>query len=116
MGLLTLSLNLKVLLPSSSKMSVHFSVVLERPSGKILSMLVVMFIQSNKTSKNNLMTNPKTNKNKNSLKIGTWNLCLGLINKKDAVTDYLKSKNIAVCCIQETEIPCNYPEETRDIC
>ena len=57
------------------------------------------------------MTYPKTNK-KSSLKIGTWNLCLGLINKKDAVTDYLKSKNIAVCCIQETEIPCNYPEET----
>ena len=44
------------------------------------------------------------------LKIGTWNLCLGLANKKELITDYLKSKNIKIYCLQETEIPLNYPE------
>ena len=46
----------------------------------------------------------------NNLKIGTWNLCLGLANKKDTVTDYLKANGISICCLQETEIPANYPE------
>ena len=45
-----------------------------------------------------------------NLKISTWNLCLGLINKKEIVTDYLQSKNVQVCCLQETEIPMNFPE------
>ena len=45
------------------------------------------------------------------LKFATWNLCLGLANKKDIVTETLNSKNINVCCLQETEIlPC-FPEE-----
>ena len=35
-------------------------------------------------------------KNKN-IKIGTWNLCLGLPNKKDIVTRYLNENNIAIC-------------------
>ena len=50
-------------------------------------------------------------KNKN-IKIGTWNLCLGLPNKKDIVTRYLIENNIAICCLQETEVPVNYPETT----
>ena len=50
-------------------------------------------------------------KNKN-IKIGTWNLCLGLPNKKDIVTRYLNENNIAICCLQETEVPVNYPETT----
>ena len=46
--------------------------------------------------------------------IATWNLCLGLSNKKDLVTDYLSKNNINACCVQETEIPRNYPEEILD--
>ena len=46
-----------------------------------------------------------------NLRIGTWNLCLGFSNKKEMITDYLKTKNINVCCLQETDIPMNYPEE-----
>ena len=42
--------------------------------------------------------------------INTWNLSLGLSNKKDIVTDYLDAYNIKVCCLQETEIPVGYPE------
>ena len=46
----------------------------------------------------------------NQLKIGTRNLCLGLSNKKDVVTDTLKRNNIGICALQETEIPMNFPE------
>ena len=38
------------------------------------------------------------------LTIATWNLCLGLPNKKDIVVDTLKRSNIAICALQETEI------------
>ena len=40
----------------------------------------------------------------------TWNLCLGLANKKDTVNRYLNENNIKVCCLQETEIPQGFPE------
>ena len=39
-------------------------------------------------------------------------LCLGLPNKKDLVTQYLNENNIAICCLQETEVPDNFPELT----
>ena len=42
--------------------------------------------------------------------LGTWNLCLGLPNKKDIVVDYLKMNNVNICCLQETEVPNNFPE------
>ena len=45
-----------------------------------------------------------------SLKIGTWNLCLGLANKKDMITEILKSKDIMICGLQETEILPDFPE------
>ena len=45
----------------------------------------------------------------NKINIATWNLCLGLPNKKETVTDYLVSNNIQVCGLQETEIPLNFP-------
>ena len=41
-------------------------------------------------------------------KFGTWNLCLGLPNKKDTVTKYLNDNNVSLCCLQETEVPSNY--------
>jgi exonuclease III len=37
-------------------------------------------------------------------RIATWNLCLGLLNKKDLVLDELISNKIDVCCMQEIEI------------
>jgi hypothetical protein len=45
------------------------------------------------------------------LKIATWNLCLGLINKKFQVKQTLLAEQIDVCCMQETEIKDNYPVE-----
>ena len=46
-----------------------------------------------------------------NIKISTWNLCLGLPNKKDLVTDCLRTNKISICCLQETEVPNNYPED-----
>ena len=43
------------------------------------------------------------------LKFCTWNLCLGLANKKDLVTDTLQRKEIGICCPQETKIPNDFP-------
>ena len=45
---------------------------------------------------------------KNYMKISSWNLCLGIANKKDIVTDYLTRNDISICCMQETEVPSNY--------
>ena len=42
-------------------------------------------------------------------KIASWNLCLGLSNKKDIVIDYLKANNVEICCLQETEVDINFP-------
>ena len=47
----------------------------------------------------------------NNFKISTWNLCLGLPNKKDMITDSLKTFNISVCCMQETEVLNDFPED-----
>ena len=44
-----------------------------------------------------------------SIKIATWNLCLGLPNKKDIVLCELELNKIDICCLQETEIDENYP-------
>ena len=44
------------------------------------------------------------------LVIGSWNLCLGLANKKDLVINQLKNQNIAICGLQETEIQKDFPE------
>ena len=46
----------------------------------------------------------------NNLNNATWNLCLGIANKKDIVTAYLKESNIKICCLQETKIPMGFPE------
>ena len=47
-----------------------------------------------------------------SVKIATWNLCLGLPNKRDIVLDELSKNDIDVCCHQETEIGMNYDLNT----
>jgi len=38
------------------------------------------------------------------IRLATWNLCLGIAQKKDLLTDILKIKNIDILCLQETEI------------
>ena len=45
-----------------------------------------------------------------NIKIGTWNLCLGLSNKRDLVIETLKENDLSICCLQETEIPFDFPE------
>ena len=47
----------------------------------------------------------------NKLKVSTWNLCLGLSNKKNIVKQYMKFNNIDVCCMQEVDLLVNYPTE-----
>ena len=44
-------------------------------------------------------------------KIATLNLCLGLRSKKDEVKRLILENNIDILCVQETEIPKNYPVE-----
>ena len=47
----------------------------------------------------------------NKITIASWNLCLGLSNKKDSVIETLKQNDIQICCLQETEIDVNFPEK-----
>ena len=61
------------------------------------------------TSQKSLAKVPLMIESTNTLKIGTWNLCLGLANKKDIVTQCLRALNIKICCLQETEILSNFP-------
>ena len=42
----------------------------------------------------------------------TWNVCLGLTNKKDLVINELRRRDISICCLQEVEIKKNFPIET----
>ena len=52
-----------------------------------------------------------------SVKVATWNLCLGLPNKKDVVIQELLTNKIDICCMQETELDQNFPTDilsTRD--
>ena len=37
------------------------------------------------------------------IKIASWNLCLGLANKKDYVASMIKENNIYICCMQEID-------------
>ena len=46
-----------------------------------------------------------------SIKIATLNLCLGLKNKKEEVKRLVTSNNIDILCLQETDIPDNFPVE-----
>ena len=38
------------------------------------------------------------------IKMAMWNLCLGLTNKKDYVTEIIKEKRIDICCMQEKDV------------
>ena len=43
-----------------------------------------------------------------NLKLATWNLCLGLSNKKDVVSQTILSNEIDICVLQEIDIPAGY--------
>ena len=63
-----------------------------------------VFVQEVKNQKINLMMY-------NSFKIASWNVCLGIANKKDTVTETLAFEGVDICCIQEADVPKNFPEE-----
>ena len=44
-----------------------------------------------------------------NLKVATWNVCLGLKNKKDYVARMIRENDIDVCGIQECEIDKDFP-------
>ena len=43
-----------------------------------------------------------------SIKLATWNICLGLQNKKDYVYKTVQEKNIDICLLQEVEVAHDY--------
>ena len=43
------------------------------------------------------------------VKLASWNLCLGLKNKKDYVVNTLRNENIEICGLQEIEIEKDFP-------
>ena len=46
-----------------------------------------------------------------NFKIVSWNLCLGLANKKDYETETLHRDNIDLCCMQEIELKTDFNHE-----
>ena len=44
------------------------------------------------------------NNTKENITIATWNLCLGLANKKDMVTQIIMEQEIDICVLQEIEV------------
>ena len=44
----------------------------------------------------------------NKMKLASWNLCLGLANKKDLVSKIIKENEIDICAMQEIDIPAGY--------
>ena len=48
---------------------------------------------------------------KNKIRIASWNLCLGLANKKDYVSQMILSNKMDICCMQETEISSDYDHD-----
>lgn len=49
------------------------------------------------------------------LRIGTLNLCLGLMQKKDLVLNDLVTNKIDICCLQETELLKDFPTEALKV-
>ena len=40
----------------------------------------------------------------NKIKLATWNICLGLANKKDLVSSIIMENEIDICVLQEIDI------------
>ena len=47
----------------------------------------------------------------NKVKIATWRLCLGLVNKKDYVTEVLREQKIDICCLQEVDLATDFDHQ-----
>ena len=43
------------------------------------------------------------------LTVSTWNLCLGLVNKKNIIMNYIERNKIDICNFQEIDTPSDYP-------
>ena len=43
-----------------------------------------------------------------TIKVATWNICLGLKNKKDYIYEVINRKNIDICLLQEVIIESNF--------
>ena len=41
------------------------------------------------------------------IKIASWNLCLGLMNMKNYVTQLIMDEKIDICCLQEIDLKPN---------
>ena len=46
-----------------------------------------------------------------SIKLASWNVCLGLKNKKETVYEEIKGRNIDICLLQEVEILKDYDKD-----
>ena len=44
----------------------------------------------------------------NNVTLASWNLCLGLANKKDLVSKIIMENKIDICAMQEIDIPSGY--------
>ena len=45
------------------------------------------------------------------IRLSTWNVCLGLKNKKDYIYNEIKQNEIDICLLQEVEIETGFNEE-----
>ena len=46
------------------------------------------------------------------LVIASWNVCLGMLHKKDFIAHEINKENIDICCLQECEVPNTVDEST----
>ena len=46
------------------------------------------------------------------LVIASWNVCLGMIHKKDFIAHEINKEKIDICCLQECEVPNTVDEST----
>ena len=46
------------------------------------------------------------------IKIASWNLCLGLMNKKTYVSQTIMNEKIEMCCLQEIDVK---PDVDKDL-
>ena len=44
----------------------------------------------------------------NNVRLASWNLCLGLTNKKDLVSKIILENKIDICAMQEIDLPTGY--------
>ena len=49
------------------------------------------------------------------MKVASWNLCLGLRNKRDYVSRVIVDEKIDICCLQEVDIAKDYPSDILSI-